>query len=364
MNCRMCGGNAEVFEIDFPFFRHLDFKKIGNSGSISRCTNCFGLSLVNVDEVAPDSVQIYKDDEYVDNKKTTHVAFTQDDAFFPTTYSLQAERIVKEINVNKPNIMDIGCFDAKLLREFALRIPGSELFGFEVSSKYKKYFPADHRFHYCSGSLHTVNESFDVITIINVLLYVNEINDFMRELKRLLKPGGIIFVECPDIDKNPCTILYGDLSSYFNLDLLTNLFSIFGFTFTPCNNEWAPRGIAGFAKSSNVTPPAFKDDRQIFECIKYLEAMKKSLGEIEYKSNIKIVGTTMNAATVYHLVKGNVDFFVDENPNKIGTTFYGKPVHHPKILKDEDNIIIPYGKTSEAIKSKFETKYNGNFICF
>lgn len=363
MNCRICGGKTEIFKMDFPFFRHLDFKKIGNSGSISRCLNCFSLSLVNVDEVAPDSVQIYKDDEYVDNKKTTHVSFSQVDDFFPTTYSFQAEKIVKKIKDSNPEILDIGCFDAKLLREFALRCPDAELFGFEVSPKYEKYFPKDPRFHYFSGSLGSINESFDAITISNVLLYVSELSDFMIELKRLLKPGGIIFVECPDIDKNPCTILYGDLSSYFNLDLLTNLFSIFGFIFTPCDNEWAPRSIAGFATLSS-NPPLIRENRQIFECLNYLEAMKKSLGEIKYKSNIKILGTTMNAATVYNLINGQVDFFIDENPNKINTSFYGKPVYHPKALKDEDIIIIPYGKTSEAIKNKFRSKYKGSFVCF
>ena len=54
--------------------------------------------------------------------------------------------------------------------------------------------------------------------------------------------------------------------------------------------------------------------------------------------------------------------FLDENPSKIGKIFRGVKILHPKEMIENYHTIIPYGKSGNKIKERFENLYRGPFI--
>ena len=61
-------------------------------------------------------------------------------------------------------------------------------------------------------------------------------------------------------------------------------------------------------------------------------------------------------------IKLKMDNFIDENPKKINTLFYGKKIISPSKAKKKSILIMPYGATNQKIFLKFKKKYNFNFF--
>lgn len=105
------------------------------------------------------------------------------------------------------------------------------------------------------------------------------------------------------------------------------------------------------------------EDSQIYCCVEYLDDIAGELNEIPEVSRIEILGTTINAAFINSVLDNKVDFFVDENLDKVDSLFYNKKVIHPDSLDESDITVIPYGETGHKINERFTNKYRGRFVC-
>ena len=75
-----------------------------------------------------------------------------------------------------------------------------------------------------------------------------------------------------------------------------------------------------------------------------------------------ILGCTNNAAWAHNIAGTKISCFVDENPSRIGRTFYGKPVMHPRELAGDDLLVLPYGATAKPLAEKFEKLYKAKIF--
>jgi len=107
-------------------------------------------------------------------------------------------------------ILDIGCGEGNLL--FRLKDKFDELYGLDVApsrlkeaeAKIKEIDPSKaSKFKFIEGNadspLPFPNESFDVITCIAVMEHVYDIFSLVKEMFRVLKPGGYVVAEVPNI---------------------------------------------------------------------------------------------------------------------------------------------------------------------
>lgn len=194
-------------------------------------------------------------------------------------------------------------------------------------------------------------------------MYVRDIPRLMKEIKRLIKPDGLLFVQTPDISKNPCYILMGDQYHYYTINILKNVSQHFGFEFSSLDTEWFPREIVGIAKpTSHNAHVGYIEDLQIYQCVEYLDRTATRLNEISSSSRIGVLGTTGSAAFVDSVLGERVAFFADENCNRVGSKFRNKEVLHPRSLNDSDLLIIPYGELGQRIKERLEKGYRGRFM--
>jgi SAM-dependent methyltransferase len=97
-------------------------------------------------------------------------------------------------------VLDVGCGSGKLVRHMCAH--GARAVGLEPSAALHGHFLAGEPGFY----LGTVGEfgrmppqRFDVVTAFDVLEHVADPAEFLRELARLVAPGGHLFVSTPDV---------------------------------------------------------------------------------------------------------------------------------------------------------------------
>ncbi|HOM67670.1 MAG: putative S-adenosylmethionine-dependent methyltransferase [Chloroflexi bacterium ADurb.Bin120] len=174
-------------------------KLLGIAGNfdVLECQNC-GLYLIDP-KLNSQQMEKYYPDEYIcyleaiEDERNPLTRFNR--YLGQRKRSLQVARRVK----NPGKILDIGCATGIFLNEMQKR--GWECQGVEPDQTAVDY--ARRRFGldvYC-GVVEDANlpaESFDVVTLWDVLEHVYDLNSTMAEIKRVLKPGGVIIAILPN----------------------------------------------------------------------------------------------------------------------------------------------------------------------
>ena len=159
---------------------------------------------------------------------------------YSKTWLKHAEEYVKKMkkkfNLDSDNlVMEIASNDGYLLQYFKkYKIP---VLGIEPAKNVariakKKKIPTITKFFGVKLAKELVKSERqpDLLLGNNVLAHVPKLNDFVKGLKIILKPNGIITLEFPHllklIDKNQFDTIYHEHFSYFSLITLKKLFSI------------------------------------------------------------------------------------------------------------------------------------------
>jgi SAM-dependent methyltransferase len=100
-----------------------------------------------------------------------------------------------------PTILEIGCSSGFMLKTIAESFPGATVVGADVVReplfKLAKAFPNLPLMRFDLLRCPLPSASFDAIVILNVLEHIQDDEAAIRQLHRLLKPGGIVVVEVP-----------------------------------------------------------------------------------------------------------------------------------------------------------------------
>lgn len=101
--------------------------------------------------------------------------------------------------LNPKRVLDVGCAMGFLVSGF--RTLGIEAFGVEISNyAVKKSREARHYLILSDveGGIPFKNNCFDLVTMIEVLEHLHEYDIVLKEVSRVLKPGGHLYLTIPD----------------------------------------------------------------------------------------------------------------------------------------------------------------------
>ena len=237
----------------------------------------------------------------------------------------------------------------------------------------------------------------DLIIGNNVLAHVPNLNDFVKGLKILLKPTGIITLEFPHIlqliQKNQFDTIYHEHFSYFSLFTAKKIFSFHGLTIFDVEeiptHGGSLRIYVKHSESDNILINekvgillekekqfGLKNISTYTNFTKNVEKIKEKLQEFfitAKKSGKKIVcyGAAAKGNTMLNYCEiGNefIDYIVDQNPHKQKLFLPG--THIP--IKDPDEIrktkpdyvvIIPWNLKEEIMEQmKYIQDWRGKFM--
>lgn len=163
-----------------------------------------------------------------------HAHFENQEPFFEDLLcSLRFRRIIKHVPEDS-KILDVGCgYRGKLLYKVRNKISAG--FGLDISVNRKLH---DGKIalikHDLSQPLPFENNSFDAVTSLANLEHLENPDNILREIHRVLKPGGILLLTTPSTFGKPVLELLAflrllsrqeiaDHKKYFNKKILTNL---------------------------------------------------------------------------------------------------------------------------------------------
>lgn len=368
----------DISAVSHTFIGHKDFLPLRHAPSkLAQCKNCRTI-FISEKSIFPDNEDIYHGESYTKEKKPEHIVFEQKSAAAAaprTSYSYFAELIKEQIRTNrqKPTLkfLDVGCFDGKLLVELKKDFADATMHGFDVSDHIGEIFPKAEDFAFYTGTLDNVQGTYDIIIIANVLAYVDDLQVFAKHIERLLAQGGIVFYACADVKKNPYFFTCGDQYTYQTPANLTNFWAHFGYAVEFVDTKKSfPRSVIGFARREAIRAGvSFEADDTLRSSLSYLGEAAKILREAiaahqnhHPSGRIAILGCTNNEAWAHNLAGAQIACFVDEHPSRIGRTFYGKPVVHPRDLVGQYLLIAPYGTTAQLLADKFGKLYKAEIF--
>lgn len=118
------------------------------------------------------------------------------------TFSGRTKRFARNLQKGA-RILDIGCGDGRLLRQFTCCRNDLELFGVELPGPAAERTRATSGITLKLGSVDSVefeDSSFDFISMIHVIEHVPSPRQALKRMVRWLKPGGTLFLAFPNID--------------------------------------------------------------------------------------------------------------------------------------------------------------------
>jgi SAM-dependent methyltransferase len=180
-----------------------------------------------------------------------------------------------------------------------------------------------------------LNQKFDLIIISHVLEHIHEVRAEVSAMKRQLKPAGAVFIEVPNaaghrrlpIDDNKAHL------HFFSVSSLTRLL--------------AEEGLTTIAAATDVRLDArYADSLQIiarpFAVPEWKPGFLSDHPALRYEERIVVWGAGSVAEEVLanFFDPARIDFFIDKDKRKQGTTLLGRPVYGPDALGTRPRTVL------------------------
>jgi SAM-dependent methyltransferase len=257
----------------------------------------------------------------------------------------QARFLAPHVTAPAGRVLDIGCGKGAFLKAFAAHRPGWHCTGVEPSREeaaIARHTPAFEIHEGMFGTAPLERESFDLVTIMHVLEHVWRPSVVVRQMRELIKPGGLLFVEVPNVlDPNMFyDLLLVEHLYHFSPETLAWFLSREGFDIVavePSTSYGAQRVVArkrSSAAAAPARPPLIRMADGFEEWTALWARMNRiaDAGAAQARAGrrVAIFGAGMTSATwlVYTALRdAAVVGCLDESPWKIGRPFFERPVH-------------------------------------
>lgn len=143
-------------------------------------------------------------------KKFCHDAFGEDFSQDGFSDIEQIDKILQYVpKGDNVHILDIGCGNGKMLG-YLQQKTGAFIHGFDYSEQAietaKSLYPVKSEFREgIIGDMEYTEEQFDVVTSMDTMYFAKDMTDFVAQIKRWLKPDGVLFVGYQEGDVMPKT---------------------------------------------------------------------------------------------------------------------------------------------------------------
>ncbi len=231
----------------------------------------------------------------------------------------------------------------------------------------------------------------------NVLAHVPDINDFIKGMKTILKPQGVITMEFPHlmklIEENQFDTIYHEHFSYFSFTTVKRIFFHHGLKIFDVDELQTHGGslriyACHLEDQSKITSESvenllkreevdgFKDLKLYLTFNEKVKATKRSILSFMNKSkkegkSIVGYGAPAKGNTLLNycgIRQDYIDYTVDRSPHKQGYFLPGThiPIYHPDIIKKTKPdfvIIFPWNIKDEIMKQMADIQeWNGRFV--
>ena len=340
-----------------------------SGGELGYCSTC-GSVQKKVDAVwQHESEQIYQHYEiYHQSDGEDQVVFSEEGEAFGRSRRL-IERFRENMAIGLTgHLLDMGCGNGQLLKAFQSYYPLWRLSGTEINGKYKKKIetiPGIDQLYI--NELPDKTSRFDLITMIHFLEHIPRPQRLLAQVRNWLTKTGLLLVQVPTYTINPFDLLIADHCSHFTTNSLSYLLEKNGFDIISTHVSWVPKELTVVAVKSDCQATELrhrkKDDMgKINQALTWLKNVRNAAYSVHENKPFALFGTSIAATWLFNELDGEVNFFADEDRNRIGQEIWGIPVRHPENLDRNTHLFI--GLAPSVAGLLYEKYKNYPFTCY
>ena len=340
LTCQVCGsGRVESIEGYSKLWRVTsDCQVLPRSGQLAFCLGCETTQVPITSEWLSEIELIYKEYSIYSQGGGAEQAVFENESGVPVARS---ERLVERLLSTRPlprsgRLLDIGCGNGAFLRAFCRRATGWTLMGTERNDKNRaevESIAGVEAFHV--GDLPEHSGQFQLISMIHVLEHMPYPTKFLERVCRTLDDQGVLFVQVPDYVSNPFELVIADHATHLCLSSAQRLLCLSNFELITATTDWVSKEISLVAcKGTSPRPidtkdPSSKNLALLESRVRWLGAIVSQVRQLARKGAIGLFGTSIAASWVFGNCQQDISFFVDEDRNRVGKMYFGRPVYHP-----------------------------------
>jgi SAM-dependent methyltransferase len=372
IHCHVCSAASLHEHASFRQLRRVtsDCQPWPAGGAIGTCQVCGATQKLIDDAWRKDVERIYR------NYAIYHQgAGAEQPVFDPASGAAQSrsgrliERLLGVVDLPASGrLLDIGCGNGAFLRAFIGLRPAWRLTGTELSDHNRAAVAAIAQVERFSVGDHSrLDGAFDVVSLIHVL---EHFENPVRELARLhdrLTQNGRLLIQVPFFHDNPFDLLIADHATHFTPDLLTRVLRAAGFALVSIATDWVAKEISVVARPDGVSAPlasraATPEGDRLPACLAWLESIARGARSAAASGNFGIFGTSVAGVWLYGEVEGRVDFFLDEDQNRVGGRLFDRPVMRPQDRPDGNLFVALAPTVARDVVSRLNTDGRGGAI--
>jgi dTDP-4-dehydrorhamnose reductase/SAM-dependent methyltransferase len=258
-------------------------------------------------------------------------------------------------------LLEIGCGNGAFLGKFSAAQPGWELTGTEFDDKNRAVIEAIPNARLHCGGLDTLEGQFDLVIAIHLLEHIVDPVSLLREAAAKLKPGGRIFLQVPNVKESPFDLLIADHVSHFSVESLVALLAPAGFDLLAISDTNVPKELSLLLQPRGAAPAA--DAAQLAALagshLQLFAGLKQAAEQAE--GVVGIFGSSISATWLASEVPGKIQFFVDEDSQRIGKSHMGLPIIGVDQVPAGASLLLPM---NPAIARRIAARLAGSGLRF
>jgi len=356
--CHVCGfATMEKLRQEGTPFRLVssDVRPVAGSAEFSLCPNCLAVQKEATPEWQAMAERIYAS---YDINHQSHGAepmiFDSAKGSGPRSLILLRNFLDAAPLPAEGRLLDIGCSNGNLLKSFHALRPGWRLSGSELADTWKETvlaLPGVERFY--SGANPTYAGTFDVISLSHVLEHVSHPISFLKGVSGYLAQRGRILLALPNFWQNSSDLIIADHCTHFDRHSLSYVVREAGLAIDLLSASLLPKELVAVLshEQRDAAPQAKTGDAGVSAAgsrercqfyFRLLEETRKAACSIAAeKRPFGIMGSSIAACWTMLELGGKVDFFVDEDPHRIGHELSGLPILGPEQVPAGAAVFIP-----------------------
>jgi SAM-dependent methyltransferase len=366
--CAICGA-AKLYEFeDFADLPRVtsDARPVPPGGRLAACPTCGALQKIADANLQADLRAIYSDFA-LDRQSDGEEQVTFDDSGIGRPRSERLLDFLSDAFAGFPpaRVLDFGCGRGATLKVAGRRWPGSALYGAELSPANDaelRRIPGFRRLFMSTES--GIEGRFELIMLVHSLAHIVDPMGVLRQLAEHCEEDGRLFIQTPDSSRNLYYIVLADALTHFTehvLKLATRLAGIREIDYRSgiAKNELTYLGRPDHAAEDvAVSAPDTQIFRQIEQTIAWLKLQIQVAERLSRSSrSFGIFGSSIAGSWLAGAMRDRVDFFVDEDPHRVGGTHMERPILAVDSVPADAEIFVPLApNVSQLVVSRLKAR--------
>ncbi len=329
--CHSCGADVTPFAgISGLAGVTSDCKPLPAAGLSGHCPSC-GVIVKRTDADWQQRVeQIYEDYTMYDQGAGAEQAVFDADT---GANMRRSQQIISEISKLDAfpaggDLLDIGCGNGAFLSAFADSFPGWRLSGQEWGVQNREHVLSLQNVESFYTSL-PHDRAFDAISLVHVLEHITNPVSYLRHLTSMLKPGGMLILETPNIARNPFDLAIYDHCSHFTMQTLHGVLEHAGYRRLHGSEDCVAKELTVFAQPTATATDGTTstDDAPGEQACAWLSAFGDKISAETAGSKFGIFGSSIAATWFVATFPERALFFIDDDPARIGSKHLSLPIY-------------------------------------